>query len=53
MFRFRWLRRIIRNNMSILKEKSTTVKKALNFMYILAWNAFGFVLYACFTGKAD
>lgn len=52
---FFWVRKFIRNNTKpIPAAKAEAVKKGLSIFYnLLAWNALGFVLYACFSGKAD
>lgn len=55
MFKFFWLRRLIRNTTSpIPVNKAELWQKRLKLIYsILAWNAFGFVVIACFQGKLD
>lgn len=55
MFTMYWLRRFIRNNMPPVPEPKANVwNKRLSVAYaLIAWNAFGFVLYSCYNGKAE
>ncbi|XP_023030365.1 uncharacterized protein [Leptinotarsa decemlineata] len=55
LFRFLWLRRLIRSNTNpIPMDKAATWKKRLSVAYmLLSWNAFGLVAYLCYTGKSD
>lgn len=55
LFQLKWLRQYVRRHTSpIPLGMAHTWKKRLSIGYaLLAWNAFGFVLYAMFTGRAD
>lgn len=55
LFQMKWLRRFVRKNTrQIPHMTASTWKQRLSIGYaILAWNAFGFVLYALYTGRAD
>ncbi|XP_046422760.1 uncharacterized protein LOC124180888 [Neodiprion fabricii] len=55
MLQFRWLRLFIRRNTSpIHVDRALQWKKRLSVLYaVLAWHAFGGVLYMCYTGKRD
>lgn len=55
LFQMKWLRNFVRRNTAPLPMGlAHTWKKRLSVGYaFLAWNAFGFVLYAIFTGRAD
>lgn len=50
-----WLRRFIRSRTQPIPEpKAASWKKKLSVAYmLLAWNAFGFVCYMMYTGRAD
>lgn len=52
---FKWLRRFVRKNTRpIPYTTAETYKSRLSIAYaFIAWNAFGFVLYQVFKGKAD
>lgn len=54
-FQFYWLRRMIRNNTDpIPEETALRWKKRLSVAYaLIAWNAFGIIIYQSFNGKAD
>ncbi|XP_044728919.1 uncharacterized protein LOC123292358 [Chrysoperla carnea] len=55
MFRIQWLRRLIRRNTKPIPVQSAQVwKNRLSVIYALvAWNAFGCVLYMIYQGKKD
>lgn len=55
LFQLKWLRRLVRKNMKPLPYSTANIwKQRLSIGYaLLSWNAFGFVLYAMFTGRAD
>lgn len=55
LFQMKWLRNFVRRNTNPLPMGiAHTWKQRLSIGYaLLAWNAFGFVLYAVFTGKSD
>lgn len=55
LFKFLWLRQFIRRHTKPIPEVTAEVwKKRLSVSYmLLAWNAFGFVLYMIYSGKAD
>ncbi len=55
LFQLKWLRNLVRRNTQPLPYSvAHTWKQRLSFGYaFLAWNAFGFVLYNVFTGRAD
>lgn len=55
MFQMKWLRKLVRRHTTPLPMSTAQLwKQRLSIAYaVLAWNAFGFVLYACFTGRAD
>lgn len=55
MFRIQWLRRLIRRNTKPIPVQSAQVwKNRLSVIYALvAWNAFGCVLYMIYKGKKD
>lgn len=55
MFQFRWLRMFIRKHTNPIEADSAIVwKRRLSIVYaITAWNAFGFVAYMIYSGKAD
>lgn len=55
LFNFPWLRNFIRKRTSPIPHvKASTWKSRLSIAYaLLAWNAFGAVLYAVYNGKAD
>ncbi|KAF5305738.1 hypothetical protein FQR65_LT07634 [Abscondita terminalis] len=54
-FQFRWLTKFIRKHTSPIPEiRAAQWKQRLSILYaVLAWNAFGLVIYASFKGKAD
>ncbi|CAG9861930.1 unnamed protein product [Phyllotreta striolata] len=54
-FRFFWLRNLIRKNTNpIPVDKAALWKNRLAIAYaLIAWNAFGFVLYQICSGKGD
>lgn len=55
LFKLLWLRRFVRKNTNPIPiDKADKWKKRLSFLYmIVGWNAFGFVCYQIFIGKAD
>lgn len=55
IFKFKWLRRMIRRNTSPIPMNTAALwKKRLSLLYaLLAWNAFGFVIYSAYHGKTD
>lgn len=55
LFNFPWLRKFFRRNMRPMRiEEAGRWKTRLSVLYaILAWNGFGVVCYAVFTGKGD
>lgn len=55
LFRFRWLRRMVRKHTNPIAQDSAHVwKQRLSFAYaFLAWNACGFIIYQFYKGKAD
>jgi len=55
LFQFQWLRALVRRHTKpVPEDRAALWKKRLSILYaITAWNAFGFVLYMIFTGKAD
>lgn len=55
LFKMTWLRNFVRRNTNpVPMNTAKKWKQRLSIGYaILAWNAFGFVLYAVFTGRAD
>ncbi|KAJ8935582.1 hypothetical protein NQ314_012724 [Rhamnusium bicolor] len=55
LFRFQWLRRLVRRHSSpIPVDTAGQWKLRLSVVYMLvAWNAFGFVGYMMYTGKTD
>ncbi|XP_056637100.1 uncharacterized protein LOC130893099 [Diorhabda carinulata] len=55
LFRFRWLRRYIRRNTNPIPiDRAALWKQRIAVTYsIIAWNAFGFVAYMIYQGKAD
>lgn len=55
LFQLKWLRNFVRKNTHPLPHGTAhTWKQRLSIGYaLLAWNAFGFVLYAIFTGRSD
>lgn len=54
-FQMKWLRAFVRRNTRQIPHTTAQQwKQRLSFGYaLLAWNAFGFVLYAVFTGRGD
>jgi hypothetical protein len=55
LFELRWLRRLFRRNMSPIPEHRALIwKQRLSLGYmLLAWNAFGLVVYLMYTGRKD
>lgn len=55
LFRFKWLRLFIRRHTKPIEvDRAALWKRRLSIVYALtAWNAFGFVMYMIFSGKAD
>lgn len=55
LFQFKALRKFLRSHMRPIREgDAATWKKRLSLGYMLvAWNAFGFVLYMIWKGKSD
>ncbi|CAH1365679.1 hypothetical protein MTP99_001935 [Tenebrio molitor] len=55
MFNFPWIRRFIRKHMSYVPEERAHIwKQRLSVVYMLvAWNAFGFVVYNIYKGNSD
>jgi len=55
LFQMKWLRRFVRNNTRQIPYTTANVwKQRLSIGYaLLAWNAFGFVVYAVLTGRSD
>lgn len=55
LFQFRWLRNFVRRNTRPIKEPvAHTWKRRFSVAYaLLAWNAFGFILYQIYNGKSD
>lgn len=55
LFRFLWLRRLVRSRTRpIAQQTATKWKTRLSVLYaLLAWNAFGVVIYAIANGKGD
>ncbi|KAJ3649564.1 hypothetical protein Zmor_021300 [Zophobas morio] len=55
LFNFRWLREFVRRHTNYIpEEKAYFWKRRLSLVYmLLAWNAFGLVLYNVFSGNAD
>lgn len=55
LFRFDWFYRIVRRNTKPIPSETALIwKKRLSVAYaIIAWNAFGVVLYMMFTDRAD
>lgn len=55
MFQLRWLKRFIRRNTrKIPEQKAINWQRRLSVIYMICtWNAFGAVLYMCFTGRHD
>lgn len=55
LFQYHWLRRIIKRHTKPIPEVTAEFwKRRLSYLYaILAWNAFGFVTYSCYTGNYD
>lgn len=55
LFKFRWLRRMVRRHTNPIPENSARVwKQRLSLGYaFLAWNAFGFIVWQMFKGKND
>ncbi|CAH1107625.1 unnamed protein product [Psylliodes chrysocephalus] len=54
-FRFYWLRRLIRRNTNpIPQPRAELWRSRLSIIYtLIAWNAFGFVVYQIYSGKSD
>ncbi|XP_067637437.1 uncharacterized protein [Eurosta solidaginis] len=55
LFQMKWLRRFVRRNTNpIPEDRAALWKERLSIAYaLLAWNAFGFVCYMMYTGRAD
>lgn len=55
LFQFKWLRKFVRRNTKPIPEVEAGVwKQRLSIVYaLLAWNAFGYVLYMAYTGRND
>lgn len=55
LFQMKWLRRFVRRNTSpVPLNVAERWKQRLSIGYaFVAWNAFGFVLYQVYQGKAD
>lgn len=55
LFRFRWLRKYVRRNTNpIPVDRAALWRQRIAIAYsIIAWNAFGFVAYMIYKGKAD
>ncbi|KAG4079980.1 hypothetical protein HA402_006292 [Bradysia odoriphaga] len=55
LFQMKWLRNFVRRHTSPVPfNVAEAWKQRLSIAYALfAWNAFGFVLYQCYQGKAD
>jgi len=55
LFQMKWLRRFIRKNTRPVPFATAGMwKQRLSIGYaFLAWNAFGFVMYAIYTGRSD
>ncbi|KAB0803334.1 hypothetical protein PPYR_00304 [Photinus pyralis] len=55
LFQFHWLTRLIKRHTKPIPEGTADLwKRRLSYLYaIIAWNAFGFVAYSCYTGNQD